>query len=132
MRLGNETLDAAHVTRHDGATAGPHVVITVADTGTGMDADTLEHLFEPFFTTKPYGTGTGLGLSIVYGIVRDAGGHIEVESASGRGSTFRLYVPPRAAGSNRPPSPASHGLAATRPSCSARTRLRSEDCSAPS
>jgi CheY-like chemotaxis protein len=93
LRLGTASLDDAYVAQHLGATAGPHVVMTVADSGVGMDEETLEHLFEPFFTTKPFGTGTGLGLSIVYGIVQKAGGHITVESQPGRGSTFRLYFP---------------------------------------
>jgi PAS domain S-box-containing protein len=73
--------------------AGPYAALTVADQGTGMGADVLAHLFEPFYTTKEQGKGTGLGLSVVYGIVRQAGGDVLVESEPGRGATFRILLP---------------------------------------
>ncbi|HJU68636.1 MAG TPA: PAS domain S-box protein [Gemmatimonadaceae bacterium] len=72
---------------------GKFAVIVVSDTGFGMTADTLAHVFEPFFTTKPPGQGTGLGLATVFGIVRQAGGQIDVESAPQRGTTFRILLP---------------------------------------
>jgi len=77
----------------DDVASGPYAVISVSDTGCGMDAATQAQIFEPFYTTKSLERGTGLGLSMVYGIIRQSGGHIRVESTPGTGSTFSVYLP---------------------------------------
>jgi two-component system, cell cycle sensor histidine kinase and response regulator CckA len=93
IELANVTLADDYVQAHGEATPGPHVRLAVSDTGTGMDPDVMAHVFEPFFTTKPQGKGTGLGLSTCYGSVRQAGGHMTVESEPAKGSRFMVYLP---------------------------------------
>jgi PAS domain S-box-containing protein len=86
-------LDDEYRRSHPEVAPGPHVLLEVSDTGVGMDAETLDHVFEPFYTTKAVGEGTGLGLASCYGIVKQAGGHVTVESEPGRGSCFGVYLP---------------------------------------
>jgi two-component system cell cycle sensor histidine kinase/response regulator CckA len=89
----NVEVDDYMVATNRGAVAGPHVLLEVSDTGTGISAANLERIFEPFFTTKEPGHGTGLGLSTVIGIARDHGGFVNVYSEEGRGSVFKVYLP---------------------------------------
>ncbi len=89
----NAELDQAYVSAHTESRPGPHVVLVISDTGCGMSPEILDRIFEPFFTTKPPGQGTGLGLATVYGVVKQAGGHVSVYSEPGRGSTFKVFLP---------------------------------------
>ena len=90
---GQLTLSARNATPAEIDIAGEFVVLTVADTGTGIDAELTERIFEPFFTTKPAEQGTGLGLSQVYGLCAQAGGTARVESKPGQGTRVSLYLP---------------------------------------
>ncbi len=102
------SLDAAATPALEGAAPGEYACLTVRDDGTGMDRDTLARIFEPFFTTKEIGKGTGLGLATVYGAVRQNNGFIRVDSAPGRGSAFKVFLPRLAPGpgdEKTPPAP---------------------------
>jgi CheY-like chemotaxis protein len=116
-------LDENALIGRDRVKRGAYVVLTVTDTGVGMDQKTKDRLFEPFFTTKPPGKGTGLGLAAVLGIVTQSGGHVAVESAPLRGTSFRVYLPEAGPGSDAPMASASR----ERPSRGAASVLIVED-----
>ncbi len=88
-----QTIDASFVSTYGFGTPGSYAVLTISDTGTGMDSSVLEHIFDPFFTTKEVGKGTGLGLSTVYGVVQQHNGHISIDSKPNAGTGVHIYFP---------------------------------------
>jgi CheY-like chemotaxis protein len=93
LELADVEIDPDYLVNQPDALPGRYVMLSVRDTGVGMDEATKEHVFDPFFTTKPVGQGTGLGLAMVYGFVTQSGGFVDLDSQPGQGTEFRIYLP---------------------------------------
>ncbi len=106
VRLAPAVIDEAFIRKHRWGVAGQYAAVSVSDTGTGMPPEVLERIFEPFFTTKPPGEGSGLGMAMVYGLMKQHGGFVDVESAPGAGTTVTLYFPVARGQPHTPPRPA--------------------------
>src|SRR5580698_7147934 len=102
IETANTDLTEEEAGQHGIVAAGHYVMLSVSDTGAGMDQETMARAFEPFFTTKEPGQGTGLGLAMVYGIVKQRGGEIRVFTEPGRGTTFKIYFPRLGSGEETP------------------------------
>jgi signal transduction histidine kinase len=126
VELKNVELDEDYAKDHVEAVPGPHVMLAVSDTGTGIDRPTLARIFEPFFTTKGPGKGTGLGLATVFGIVKQGKGHVWVYSELGHGTTFKVYFP-RASGDAAAAAPVGAGDVSARPRRGTETVLVVDD-----
>jgi CheY-like chemotaxis protein len=118
LSTANAMLAGSNLATETEVRPGAYVMVAVSDTGTGIPAAMRDKIFDPFFTTKEMGKGTGLGLSMVYGFIKQSGGHIEVHSEEGHGTTFRLYLPPASDGAEEagavaglgPPTGAGHSV----------------------
>ncbi|HXQ41190.1 MAG TPA: PAS-domain containing protein [Candidatus Udaeobacter sp.] len=93
IATGNQTIDAARAESFGGIRPGPYVELRISDNGTGMAPEVAARAIEPFFTTKAVGKGSGLGLSMIFGLAKQSGGHLSIDSALGKGTTVRLYLP---------------------------------------
>lgn len=93
IKTSETTLTTDDLAQSETTEAGNYICISISDTGEGISKDVLDKIFEPFFTTKPQGKGTGLGLSMVFGFIKQSGGHLQVDSKPGAGTTFQLYLP---------------------------------------
>ncbi len=93
IEASNAVLDDTYARRNPDVLPGEYAMLAVTDTGCGIPHELLERVFEPFFTTKPVGKGSGLGLSMVYGLIKQSGGHVQIDSEVGQGTTIRLYLP---------------------------------------
>jgi PAS domain S-box-containing protein len=123
IEVGTVTLDEPYVTAHADVAPGSYVVVTVTDSGTGIDPEHVGRLFDPFFTTKMTGQGSGLGLAMVWGFIKQSGGHITVYSELNYGTSFKMYLPP--AVDEPAPANAVSGLISTGPATG--TILLAED-----
>jgi PAS domain S-box-containing protein len=126
IETSDVVLDDTYPRLRDTVRPGPHVLLSVTDTGCGMDEATQARIFDPFFTTKPVGQGTGLGLASVYGVMKQSGGHIWVYSEAGKGATFKLYFPRHDGGLGEEPERGPRPAATRRPLAGA-TILLAED-----